>query len=848
MRMAKVSSFRLGALFLLSMAMVGYELAVMRCFSVGSWSNFGSMVISIALLGGGIAGTLLTLLEDKVAASPDRWLKASAFCLAPAMALAHVGAQYLPFNPVMITTDRSQALWLAGFYLLYSLPFLVGSIYVGSAFIAFKSRIHALYFWNMLGSGLGGFLVLALLYVLPPARLMGPLTALASLAALLALVDPGEGGPRLKPESALAAATALAASLLALIALGDLRTSEFKSVSYARDFPDSRLVYRDFGPTGDFEVYGSSFFHMAPGLSDNASSALATMPKDAYLGLYIDGDGPIGVMRRLRSDEAGYFDYLPIAAPYAILKSPKVLELRLGGGIGVQAALQHKASSVTVVEPDPALLGMMRDEPFFRAYTGKLLDDPRVRAIGTEPRAFALSTAEKFDLVEIGLVDSVGLSQTGGNPVTENFLYTAEGLASFLSTLRPGGILSITVWNRLTPPRNVPKLLSTVAEALRLRGDSSPETEVFAFDQLLSTATVLVKRGGFTPAEILALRGFCERMSFLPFYYPGMAGPAIARSELLAGYADRLLGAPKEASTKGPEEAKAGDFLQEDLYYYVLDSLFKGEGDPLYSAYPFSIGPATDDKPYYTAYVKPETLRAVAADIRDLSEEWGWLLLVVTLGISLFFGLVIILLPLAARGRELFSRGKGTLRVIGYFACLGLGYMFIEIFLIQRLTFFLVDPVFANSIVITAMLLASGLGSLVAGSSRRPRRKLVRAAVLGIVLSCVFYALGLTPLLNALLGLGLGLKIAIAVAVVALSAFCLGMPFPTGLTALSATRPVLVPWAWGVNAALSVTGSLLARLVSVETGFASVLLVAALLYGLAASVWIGKGTEEPRGA
>lgn len=846
---ARLASFRLASLFLLSLALVAYELAVMRCFAVGSWSNFGSMVISIALLGYGLAGTLLTFLEKRVERRADRWLSVSAALVGPSMALVHVAAQQLPFNPVMITTDRLQFLYLAAYYALYAIPFFIGAIYLGVSFVAFRSRIHRLYFWNMLGSGLGGFVLLAALYLLPPQRLIGPLAALASLAALPSLVGyrDEEGRPAMHTGRALAAAAALCASLALLGLFGEIRVSEFKPINYARGFPDSKLVYHSFGPTGTLDAYSSSFFHVAPGLSDNASSDIVAMPENAFLGLYVDGDGPVGIMRKLKAEESAYFDYLPMAAPYLLLDKPEVLVLRLSGGIGAHAALYHGAKRATIVEPDPALVRMLRDEPFFRTYTGDLLRDPRIRVVGTEPRAFALGTKERFDLAEIGLVDSVGLSQTGGNPVAENFLYTAEGLASFLATLKPGGILSITVWNRLTPPRNVPKLLATVAEALRLSGARDPGRSVFVFDQLLSTATILAKNGPFEAAEIARLRSFCSRMSFIPCYYPGMPRPAQGSEEVLRWYRDQLDPSPAPGTAAAPAGDSGGDLLQEDLYFYTLESIFSGRGAAFFEAYPFAIQAATDDRPYYTAYVKPAEIPAVAADIRELSEEWGYLLLVATLGISAAFGLVIVLLPLIGRRKELFARRRGTLRVIAYYSCLGLGYMMIEIFLIQRLTFFLVDPIFSNSVVITAMLVLSGLGSLSSAAWRAPPRRRVLIAALGIGLSCLFYLFGLSPVVNGLLGLSIGAKICIAVALVAPAAFCLGIPFPTGLSALSSSRPGLIPWAWGVNGALSVSGTVLARLLSISAGYSLVLVAAIALYALAAAVFSGNETSKARG-
>jgi hypothetical protein len=168
--------------------------------------------------------------------------------------------------------------------------------------------------------------------------------------------------------------------------------------------------------------------------------------------------------------------------------------------------------------------------------------------------------------------------------------------------------------------------------------------------------------------------------------------------------------------------------------------------------------------------------------------------------------------------------------VILYYGCLGLGYMMAEIFLIQRFVYFLADPVYANAIIITALLVSSGTGSLLSAKARVPRSTLVRYAVIAIVALVLACLVGLPPLLRALLGLPLALKALVAVIVVAPLGFCLGIPFPAGLSALSQNHKEILPWAWGLNGALSVTGSVLTRVISVSAGFTVVLACVAGLY------------------
>ena len=249
-----------------------------------------------------------------------------------------------------------------------------------------------------------------------------------------------------------------------------------------------------------------------------------------------DGNGPVGIMRKLNPGEERYIDFLPMAAPYLLLSHPRVLELRLGGGAGVHTAMHNGAREVWVVESNPDLIRMMKDTPYFKAYTGGALDDERVKIVGGEVRAFTGSTTQRFDLVEIGLIDSIGLSQAGGYSLEENYVYTVEALQDYMKCLAPSGLLSLTVWDRLSPPRNVPKLLSTVVEMLRRQGVAHPENRIFAFNLLLSTATILVKNDDFDASEIETLKAYCRRMSFEPDYYPGAPPGPKDFAQILAGY------------------------------------------------------------------------------------------------------------------------------------------------------------------------------------------------------------------------------------------------------------------------------------------------------------------------
>ncbi len=856
---ARTAGLRFAALFLLSAALIGYELAVMRSYSVGSWSNFGAMVISIALLGFGLAGTLLTFIQKSIRGAPDRWLAALALAFMPAMALAHVLAQAVPFNPVMIVSDRSQVLWIALYYAIYAVPFFIGALFINASFVVLSSHVHSLYFWNMAGSGVGGLFILLFMYLLPPDQLSIPLIGLGALTALLCLVEEQGARLRLSAERLMMTAGTLLVSIALVLLFGRISVSEFKGISYARNFADAKLHHHSYSPLGEMHVYGSTAFHFAPGLSDNAALNLTSMPKNAYRGLYIDGGGPIGIMRRLAPSEEGYMDYLPMSAPYLVLQRPRVLLVGLGGGIGAATALYHGAADVQVVESNPDLIRLMRDDPEISRYTGGLLRDPRVKVAAAEPRAFTSHTRGFYDIVEISLIDSVGLSQAGGYSVDPNYTYTVEAIEDYTKSLAPDGILSVTIWNKLNPPRNVPKLLTTVVEALRSQGVERPERRVFAFHLLLSTATVLVKNSDFTEGEVAKLSDFCRRLSFQVIAYPGMPAPQGDFAAMLRAYWD-LFALPPQGQSEAPAAASAappaGGPVPDsgDFYRQMGRALFDGRARDLYRGYVFNVLPVTDLRPFYTAYIRPKTIPMFLDQLGSVSEEWGYLLLLGTLAQSILFGLLIVIVPVAARWRELFAGNKGIFGIIVYYASLGLAYMLIEIFLIQKLSFFVADPIFATSIVITSMLIISGLGSLWSGrlpffrnaDGTANRTRGVRTAAVGIAAALLFYIFGLSPLIRAALGLPFAVRALIAVVVIAPAAFFMGMPFPNGLASLERSHERLIPWAMGMNGALSVTGSVTAKLLSISWGFPAVLTLAVVLYLVAGAVFPANETAGRR--
>jgi hypothetical protein len=257
------------------------------------------------------------------------------------------------------------------------------------------------------------------------------------------------------------------------------------------------------------------------------------------------------------------------------------------------------------------------------------------------------------------------------------------------------------------------------------------------------------------------------------------------------------------------------------------------------AAYKFHIEPASDDRPYFHRFFKwslvpelPALLRQGALTIVDS----GYLILVATLAQAIVASLVLIALPLALRRRASAQPAMPSLPPLIYFLALGLGFLMVEIALIQHLTIVLGNPVNAVALVLAAMLVFAGLGSGLADRlERRWPRRAIGAAILAVaVLAMVDLAI-VVWLRSALFALPWAWRAVLAVALIAPLALAMGMPFPLGLRRLARAAPRQVPWAWAINGCASVAGAVLAALLAMHVGFTGVMALAIAAYGAAAA-------------
>jgi hypothetical protein len=794
------------ALSLVSAAALAYEILLARLFSITQWHHFAYMMISVALLGYGAAGSCVTVLRSRLEPRLETVFAWSAALFGAAAAASFLIAQHVPFNALEFLWDASQPFWLLVIYLLLLVPFFFAAVCVCLMFTRFGARAGRVYSFDILGAAAGCLGLVTLLFVVPPLAALGSVSAGALAAAALVSLT---ARPR-RPAAAVQFGLLAGALIWGLSGpLGTLRISPYKELSQTLQVMGTRTVAQASSPLGLLTVVESRDvpFRHAPGLS---LSAPGEPPEQ--LAVFTDGEGLSAIVRHDgKREPPAYLDYLTSAAAFHLLQRPRVLVLGAGTGTDVLQALYHSASLIEAVELNPDVIDLVQEK--FGAFSGRPYSRPEVHVHVGEARGFVTATHSRYDLIQIALVDAFGASSAGLYALAESYLYTVESLEAYLERVTPGGYLSITRWVSL-PPRDTLKLAGMVALALERNGVSDPGGRL-ALIRSWKTATLLVKNGDLTQADIAALKAFSRARSFDLDWYPGMRA----------------------------EEANRYNRLDQSWFHDGIAAMLGSERASFIERYKFNVAPATDDRPYFFRFFRWRTL----PELLQLKErgglpllEWGYLLLVATLAQALVTSAVLILCPLwLLRSRAGVTVAKRTwFRGAAYFATIGVAFMFVEMAFIQKFILFLSHPLYAIAVVLFAVLLSAGLGSrasekLAAVAPPRVAPAVWPVAAIGVV-SLAYVGL-LPAVLPAFAAWPDVARIALSVGLIFPLGFAMGMPFPLGVSALASTAEPLVPWVWGINACASVVSAVLATLLAIHLGFTAVLLIAVALYGVAAA-------------
>ncbi|MBW6400591.1 hypothetical protein KPL78_22215 [Roseomonas sp. HJA6] len=780
-------------LFLIAGAGVGVEIALTRFFAVASWSEYGYWVISIAMTGFAVSGVVMVL-GRQVFLRHARWL----LPLLPIVMLAVGGAGWIGatlngFNPLELQnpiTAEAQ-LWNIALYYAALFPFFfLAGLAVSLNFVVHADQVGRVYGYDLLGAGTGAVLALALMFVLHPFVLIPALLPLLAVAAMISGGTPWRIG----------AVVVLVATEAAVFALAAPRVNEFKPIYAPLNVPDSRVVAEVLSPRGVYQLLDNFTERLDVDVSNNASTMGVPAPPRSF-GLYRDGSRIAALP--MEPPSAAHAPAELDAAAYALLDAPRVLVLGGGGGFRATEALELGASHVTVIEPEPVLRGALRHG---LGPSPALAADDRVTISAAHP----LTAEGQYDLVDFA-GDFLGADDQNRN------VYTAEALAGFLERLSPGGIISIPVGIRELPVYAV-RVLATARQALRLAGVAEPARHV-AVIRSAWNLRVLISRDAFDDARVERLAAFAEERSFDLSYAPGL--PVQGREIW-----NDLPPVSLESNTV-EQGGEAQDAVAREAEQVLA-------GTPPQDA--FDRSPVTADRPWLSPLVRLPSLGAALARIEILpQQEIGLLVNVAVLAQAVVLALVVSLLPLAARGSLRVPFGVLG-RALIYFPALGLGFLLIEIAFIEHAALLLGDRTSGFALVLTTMLIFSGIGAMWAGQVVAHGRAL-RLAVL-VAVGCAAAALfGVRAGVLAALDWPWALRAVLLVVALAPISLALGFPFPLGLDRFQKEGVGLLPWAWALNGAFSVVATPLANLLGHGAGLSWLLVAAIVCYAGAALAW-----------
>ncbi len=763
---------------LISAGSLTFEVGLTRLFAIQQFHHFAFVVVSLAVMGFAASGLVLSL-RRRPAPLP---LLAIAFALASAF--SYLTINFLPFDSYSIAWDFRQVWVLLLYFSVAGAPFFFSGWAVGACMASAGADAYRPYAANLAGSALG--IPLALITI----SSFGEESTI-TLSIFLGLLS-GIVFSALKETRLVLAAV----SLVVLFGLDTpdflaLRLSPYKPLSIARLAPEARITLSKSSASARVDVVQSSSIHVLPGLSLNAP---ILPPRQA--GLFIDGDGPIPI--NALSPESTLAQniaaYMPPFLAYELRPDANVLVLTPGAGLDILVALAANTRSVTTEFGEPLVREVLTDK--YADFSERLLFDPKLSVFSGTSRTILRQTDEEFDVIYYALSQGFRPVTSGAFSLSENFDLTTESFRDAYRRLDENGLLMVTRWLG-TPASESARAWSTLLEALREENAADLPARLIAY-RGMRTATIIGARRPYSRAELETTRSFLERNGFDPIYLPDLQADELNRHNRL------------------PED------VYNEIYLAILETPEAAIG-----GYDFNLHPPTDDRPFFYHFFRwrqtPEVLASLGLTWQPFGGS-GYLVLLVLLALMLVLAAPMIVLPawIARRRRE-----RTTLpanRAMLYFACLGAGYLLVEIPLIQRLTLPLERPVFALAITLFTLLLSSGLGSILS-----PRFTLRRSllALIGVLIAT---NLVLPNIIPVSLTWPLGARMLLFTAALIPCGLLMGIPFASGLRILHESSPGSTPWAWAVNGAVSGLSGVAAALIALDAGFSATFYIGALAY------------------
>jgi SAM-dependent methyltransferase len=774
------------AVFVISLAILMLEIAVARVLSVALLSHYAFVAISLAMFGMGLSGLFVYIFPNHFSAAKlEDQLISYASIFAATATLSTVF--FLHFHVAQEVT-LTGLFTLSLSYSILAIPFFCGGICVSLLLTHFSSQIGRIYCADLVGASAGCLGVVTAMHFLPAPQVIVLVSAFVALAALSL-------SRQVRRNSILPIA---ACAIVGAVALGG-STGDLLKMRYVKSwtfFYSDHEEWNAFSRVATIET-DTGAPHFLP-LKEPAEN-YPTPPFPDTMILDIDGSAWTPMMNY--DGDPASIEFLRESVLYVahhLKRAADVLIIGTGGGRDILAAVAAGQPSILGIELNPLMEHIVQD--VYGDYSGRPYTLPGVEVIIDEARSHLSTLDRRFDIIQLSLIDTFSLNAAGGFVFTENYLYTKEGFQEYFRHLKDDGILTVSRYYNPHYPVESLRIVAMMRAAWEAEGIADPSRHLAVLNHPMS-ATMLAKRSPYTSAEIATLERVASENNMSVLYVPGHEGASTSFAEIL--------------TTPDLE-----DFTD---------------------AYSFIIAPPTDDQPFFFNVLRG---RMAEADVPGLDRDpmqflRNWqeaiqllymLILAVTLIAAIsFFG------PLLVATRRTTTKVASTTAIplLLYFGCLGYGFMMIEIPLLQRCMLLLGYPTYALALVLFALLLFSGIGSLLSTNFNTDPRKALKRVLAAAVILTASYVLAVPVVIESLLGVSIYLRAASTVLLLAPVGLLLGMANPLGITVLRGFDEGLVPWAWGLNGALSVVATVFAIFLGSRFGFTAAFLSGIGAYSLA---------------
>lgn len=788
-----MSTFFLGLLLLCAGSLM-YEVVLTRLLSVICWYYLAFVSVSMAMFGM-TAGALMVQVRANFFSKElfSRRLYQSVLGMAISMPLALLIMLTIPL-------DLSLALQTVVAFLLFSsviaVPFFFSGVAVCLSLTRTSFSMGRVYFVDLAGAALGCLGAVGLL------RLIDAPSAIFAISALLFLSAAAYAAYAKQPRSR--RNCQMAAVALVLVAGLNSTTAHGIQPIWAKGKIDSRtdIFAEVWNPISKVRIGKTG---LRPPLMWGPSPRLPDFEIES-MHLNIDNDaatqmvrfnGDLGTLPFLR------YDVTALGAQ--IRKGGTAAVIGVGGGRDVLNCAVNGFTRIVGIEVNSAIVDLTSRR--LNEYSG-FSKIPGFELHNDEGRSFLTRSGERFDLIQASLVDTWAATTAGAMTLSENSLYTVDGWRVFYDHLKPGGIITFSRWYDGSEKSQTYRLFSVAYAMLLAEGVADPARHL-ALTRSGPVATLLASNQPFTDQDLKTLKAITEEMAFIPVAIPG---EPIEVPELR-----------KIAQSKTLEEMSS---LQDE---YGLD----------YS-------PTFDNSPYFFNAVHIGALPKFLSHGGRGYNVQAVLFLFAFMLAAVILVITTIAVPSWMAYKQQSGRSPAPVGAIAYFVSIGLGFMCVEMAMIQQLSIFLGHPIYALVVVLAGLILSTGLGSL--ASDHWPATSAWRCRippVAGALLVVLYFFVAL-PVMHAYTAALLWQRALICLLLIGPSGIALGFCFPIGLRwmkTLSQDRNL--PWMWALNGAAGTLGSFVAMLVSMETSIGTCLLTGAAFYLLAGLAVPNRAPDVP---